>query len=192
MVNLAIPFLMILLSTPTDIPTGSVGHGTGGFSVDQRGKFVFYKSAAWPEEVRFDRASEALMDFFQIKGNEATQIHAKRLESKGCIPLKKHAGIGNHVAGEIRYTFVLEDNGTDFSYWFTDLSYQPYRNDRYGKRIKATATPIPLEKQMSKINQPVWMQQKAYAYESIAELADQLAEQVRSADASKVIHLNVY
>src|SRR3546814_2231689 len=51
------------------------------------------------------------------------------------------------------YTLVIEDKGPEFTYWFTNLAYQPYRNDRYGKRVKATASPIPLERQPSKINE---------------------------------------
>ena len=101
--------------------------------------------------------------------------------------MKKHAGIGNHVAGDIHYTLVMEDRDGELNYWFTDLTYQPFRNDRYGKRVKATASPIPLERQMSSLNAQVWKKQKNYAYEAINEMADQVLAQLEVAGKPKVI-----
>ncbi len=164
-----------------------VGRDAGQFAVDQRGKFVVYKSEALPSEVRFSDVQKQLNTFLATKGNETEFKGTDRLESKGRIHMKKHAGIGNYVAGDVLYTLVVEDNGDELNYWFTDLTYQPYRNDRYGKRVKATASPIPLEKQMSKMNEHVWKKQKNYAYEAIDEMAEQVLTQLEAAGKPKVI-----
>ncbi len=164
-----------------------VGANAGQFLVDQRGKFVVYKPNALKSDASFTTMQEQLTKYLVAKGNEITITTAERLESRGILPMEKHAGIGNHVAGEIHYTLVLEDRNAEINYWFTDLSYQPYQNDRFGKRIKATATPIPLEKRFSKVNEHVWMEQKRYAHESIEALAEAVHEQLATAGKPKVI-----
>jgi len=164
-----------------------VGYDGGQFSVDQRGKFVVYHSEILPTEVSFSDVQVQLNSFLISRGNETELKGATRLESKGRVSMKKHAGIGNHVAGDIHYTLVVEDKDEELNYWFTDLTYQPYRNDRYGKRVKATASPIPLERQTSKINEHVWKKQKTYAYEAIDEMAGQVLTQLKAAGKPKVI-----
>lgn len=178
----------------------AIGHGnplkddvgrSGQFAVDQRGKYVVYHVETLPNEINFATAKEQLATFLDAKGNKTTLSDAGRLESKGNIPMEKHAGIGNYVAGTINYTLVVEDKGGTLNYWFTDLTYQPYRNDRYGKRIKATKSPIPLERQLSKVNEQVWQKQKNYAYDAINELADQVSTQLESAGKPRVINTSM-
>ncbi len=175
----------------------AIGHGnplkddvgrSERFAVDQRGRYVVYHVETLPNEVNFTAVQEQLTAFLGAKGNKTVLSDAARLESKGSIPMKKHAGIGNYVAGTINYTLVVEDRDGELNYWFTDLTYQPYRNDRYGKRIKATTSPIPLEKQLSKVNEPVWKKQKNYAYDAIDELADQVSAQLQAAGKPRVIN----
>lgn len=168
-----------------------IGRNTGGFSVDQRGKLVMVDTDSWPDEVGFNEAREVLTVFLDANGNSTAQLDGRRMESSGKVQLKKHAGIGNHVAGDIHYTLVVADNGPGFTYWFTDLKYQPYRNDRYGKRIKATAAPIPLERKVSKLNEPIWQKQKVYAYESIGEFAEQLFAQLESIGKPTVVNIEM-
>lgn len=164
-----------------------VGRDAGQFSVDQRGKFVVHDSETLPSGVSFSDIQAQLNTFLASKGDDTELKGTTRLESRGRVPMKKHAGIGNYVAGDVHYTFVMEDKGGELTYWFTDLTYQPFRNDRYGKRVKATASPIPLEKQMSKVNTQVWKKQKNYAYEAINEMADQVLAQLETARKPRVI-----
>ncbi len=164
-----------------------VGAHAGQFAVDQRGKLVVYKADVLPAEADFSAVSERVALFMEAKGNKTVAKDAGRLESAGSVKMKKHAGIGNHVAGSINYTMVVENNNGELNYWFTDLTYQPYRNDRYGKRIKATASPIPLESSYSSVNAGVWNKQKGYAYEALDELADQVLAQMESAGKPKVV-----
>src|SRR5690606_37012681 len=164
-----------------------VGRDVGRFAVDERGKLVVYRSGSLPDGVNFSDAQVQLSRFLDARGSETGQKSAARLESTGSLPMKKHAGIGNYVAGEVHYTLVVESDGGELNYWFTDLAYQPYRNDRYGKRVKATASPIPLERQMSKLNANVWKKQKIYAYEALDDMADQVLAQLNSVGKPRVI-----
>lgn len=187
MVNLVVMFAAGMAIGHGNPLKDDVGRDAGQFAVDQRGKFVVYHSDMLPSGVSFSDVQTQLNTFLASKGNETELRSATRLESKGRIPMKKHAGIGNYVAGEMHYTLVVEDEGGELNYWFTDLTYQPYRNDRYGKRVKATASPIPLERQMSKVNEHVWKKQKNYAYEAIDEMADQVLAQLEAAGKPRVI-----
>ncbi len=164
-----------------------VGVQAGQFAVDQRGKLVVYKADALATVTDFSAVSEQVALFMEAKGNKTVAKDAGRLESAGSVKMKKHAGIGNQVAGTINYTMVVENNNGELNYWFTDLTYQPYRNDRYGKRVKATASPIPLESSYSSVNAGVWAKQKGYAYEALDELADQVLAQMESAGKPKVV-----
>lgn len=189
MVGLVMMLVAGMTASHGDFSTDDIGRNTGGFSVDQRGKLVLVKSESWPDKVGFAEASEALTDFLTTKGNTTTYVDAQRIEGRGRVPLTRHAGIGNYVAGDVHYTLVIEDNGSEFICWFTDLEYQPYRNDRYGKRIKATASPIPLERELSKINEPIWQKQRAYAYESIDKAANRLLAQLERLGKPTVVNL---
>ncbi|WP_374743987.1 hypothetical protein [Parapedobacter sp. 2B3] len=172
----------------TGLSTDDIGRGTSGFSVDQRGKLVLLKSETWPDQIGLEEVRETLTAFLAEKGNGITHVGTNRMESVGSIRMKNHAGIGNHVAGDVHYTLVIEDNGSGFTYWFTDLTYQPYRNDRYGKLVKATVSPIPLENRASKINAHIWQKQKTHAYEAIDGLADQLLAQLEAAGRPGVVN----
>lgn len=191
MVNLVVMFVAGMAIGHGSPLKDDVGLSGGQFAVDQRGKFVVYKSEVLPSEVNFLVLNGHLTAFLETKGNRTALKSTNRLESEGSVPMAKHAGIGNYVAGKINYTLVVENNDGELNYWFTDLTYQPYRNDRYGKRIKATASPIPLEKQLSKVNEQVWQKQKKYAYEVIGELADQVGAQLEAAGKPKVITTNM-
>lgn len=191
MVSLLVILMAGMSLGHTDFSSDDMRNGTGGFVTDQRGKLVLLKSDSWPDQVGFAEAREALTDFLAMKGNTTTHIGTGGVESKGRVPLKNHAGIGNHVAGDIHYTLMVKDNGSGFDYWFTDLMYQPYRNDRYGKRIKATVSPIPLESQLSKINEQIWQKQKTYAYEVIAGLADELAVRLETVGKPAMINIGM-
>ncbi|SFC49551.1 hypothetical protein SAMN05421747_112118 [Parapedobacter composti] len=187
MVNLAVMFVAGMAIGHGNPLKDDVGRDVGQFAVDQRGKFVVYQSEALPSGVSFAAVQEQLTTFLNAKGNKTEVSSTDRLQSQGSVPMKKHAGIGNYVAGRINYTLVVENNNGELNYWFTDLTYQPYRNDRYGKRIEATASPIPLEKQLSRVNAQVWQKQKKYAYEAIEELAGQVADQLEAAGKPRVI-----
>ncbi|HWK99066.1 MAG TPA: hypothetical protein VNQ55_03930 [Parapedobacter sp.] len=188
MVNLVMMFIASMSVNQSDFSKDDVGGGMHGFSVNQHGKLVLVKSASWPDQVEFADAREVLIDFLSEKGNITEQMEGQRITSVGRVPLKQHTGIGNHVAGDIHYTLVIENNGVEFNYWFTDLAYQPYRNDRYGKRIKATATPIPLERRLSKINGKIWEKQKGYAQDALDDLSEQLLRSLQWAGKSAVFH----
>lgn len=190
MVNLVVVFVAGLAIGHGNPLKDDVG-GNGQFAVDQRGKFVVYHVEALPNEVNFTAVQKQLNAFLDTKGNQTSTKGTNRLESKGSVPMKKHAGIGNYVAGTINYTLVVEDNNGEVNYWFTDLAYQPYRNDRYGKRVKATVSPIPLEEQFSSINAGLWKKQKSYAYDAISELADQVSAQVDAVGKPRVITTNL-
>ena len=191
MVNLMVMFIAGMVVGHGDLMKDDVGYGMGGFSVDQRGKLVFFKSGAWPDKVGFLEAYEALVPFLDSKGNKTERGSSGRMESNGRTPFRKHAGIGNHVAGDLNYTLVVEENGAGFNYWFTDLTYQPYSNDRYGKRVKATSSPIPLERKMSSINEHIWQKQRIYAYETIEELANQLLVRLEAAGMPDVVDTSI-
>lgn len=191
MVNLVVMFVAGIAIGHGNPVKDDVGRGAGQFAVDQRGKFVVYKPNALAGEVRFSAVQEQLTAFLDAKGNETTRKAEGRLESIGSISMKKHAGIGNYVAGKINYTLVVENSEGELNYWFTDLNYQPYRNDRYGKRVKATVVPIPLEDQFSKVNERIWAKQKNYAYEALDELADQVLGQLEAAGRPKVVTTNM-
>jgi len=188
MVNLVMMFIASMSVGQNDFSKEDIGSGRHGFSVNQHGKLVLAKSASWPDQVEYADAREALIDFLSEKGNVTELRESRRITSVGRVPMKQHAGIGNHVAGDIHYTVVIEDNGSEFNYWFTDLAYQPYRNDRYGKRIKATAKPIPLERQASKINAEVWERQKLHAQDALDNLSDQLLQSLQWTVKPAVFH----
>ncbi|SEL08965.1 hypothetical protein [Parapedobacter koreensis] len=187
MVNLIVMFIAGAAIGHGNPLKDDVGRSNGQFAVDQRGKFVVYHSETLPGEVSFSAVQAHLSAFLEAKGNKVIVRSATRLESEGSAPMKKHAGIGNYVAGTVNYKLVVEDNDGELNYWFTDLTYQPYRNDRYGKRIKATTAPIPLESQLSKLNEEVWKKQRNHAYEAISEVANQVAKQLATVDKPKVI-----
>gem|GEM_PF-692398 len=187
MINLTIMFVAGMVIGHGSPVKDDVGVDAGQFMVDERGKLVVYKSDALASDANFITMREQLTTFLLTKGNEITRTTAARLESTGSVPMEKHAGIGNYVAGEIHYTLVLENNAGEINYWFTDLRYQPYRNDRFGKRARATATPIPLEKKFSKMNEQVWKKQKNYAYDAIEALADDVLGQLETAGKTKVV-----
>lgn len=187
MVNLVVMFVAGMAIGHGNPLKDDVGRDAGQFAVDERGKFVVYDSEMLPNGLSFSDVQGQLNAFLASKGNKTELKGTNRLESSGRIPMKKHAGIGNHVAGDIHYTLVMEDRDGELNYWFTDLTYQPFRNDRYGKRVKATASPIPLERQMSSLNAQVWKKQKNYAYEAINEMADQVLAQLEVAGKPKVI-----
>lgn len=191
MVNLVAMFVAGIAIGHGNPVKDDVGRNAGQFVVDERGKFVVYKSSALADGVSFSAVQEQLTAFLDAKGNETVPKAAGRLESTGSVSMKRHAGIGNYVAGKINYTLVLEDSDGELNYWFTDLSYQPYRNDRYGKRIKATVAPIPLEDRFSRVNEWIWAKQKNYAYESLDELADQVLSQLEATGRPKVVTTNM-
>ncbi len=187
MVNLIVMFAAGMAIGHGNPLKDDVGRDAGQFAVDQRGKFVVYHSETLPNGTSFSDVQLQLSRYLDSKGNKTELKGAARLESTGRIHMKKHAGIGNYVAGDVHYTLVVEDEGGILNYWFTDLTYQPYRNDRYGKRVKAIASPVPLERQMSKVNEHVWKRQKNYAYEAIDEMADQVLKQLEAAGKPTVI-----
>src|SRR5690606_1534117 len=186
MVNLIVMFVAGIATDLGNVLSNRSGDA-GLFAVDQRGKYVVYQTEPLAEGIDFSEVHRRLGAWMDAKGNSTSVKGPHRIESTGAVAMKKHAGIGNFVAGEIHYTLVVENNNGEVNYWFTDLAYQPYRNDRYSKRIKATTSPIPLEKQLSKLNANVWKKQKGYAYETINELAEQLAVQLEAAGKPKVI-----
>src|SRR5690606_37907269 len=187
MINLVVMLIAGVTVGHGGLSTDDIGRGTGGFSVDQRGKLVLLKSEMWPGQIGLDEAHETVTVFMAAKGDRTAHIGTNRIESSGRVRMKNHAGIGNRVAGDIYYTLVIEDNGAGFSYWFTDLRYQPYRNDRYGKLVKATSSPIPLESRASKINARIWQKQKTYAYEMIDGLAGRLLARLEAAARPSVV-----
>ncbi|MGK6351452.1 hypothetical protein [Parapedobacter sp. DT-150] len=191
MVNLIITFIVGLFITHGSPLKGHFGTDNGQFAVDQRGKFVVYKSDELPANVRFPVARARLIGFLEARGDKIVINTDNRLESTGSVTMRKHAGIGNYVAGQLHYTLVAENNDGSLNYWFTDLMYQPLRNDRYGKRIKATRFPIPLEKKVSKINERIWYKQRSFAHDTIQDLADQLSAQIKAAGQAGVITTNM-
>jgi len=187
MVNLVVMFAAGMAIGHGNPLKDDVGYDAGPFAVDQRGKFVVYNSEMLPNGMSFSDVQVQLSSFLESKGNKTELKGAARLESTGRIHMKKHAGIGNYVAGDVHYTLVVEEEEGILNYWFTNLTYQPYRNDRYGKRVKAMASTIPLERQMSKVNEIVWKKQKNYAYEAIDEMANQVLTQLEAAGKPTVI-----
>jgi len=168
-------------------PRGMDAGDIGQFAVDQRGRYVVYQTEALPDNITFDAACSRLDVFLTAKGN-TNATESNRLRSEGSVVMKKHAGIGNYVAGDLHYTLVVEYDNGEVKYWFTDLAYQPYRNDRYGKRIKATVSPIPLEQEMSKLNAGIWSKQRRYAYETLEALSDEIASQLKALGKPKVVN----
>lgn len=188
MVNLVMMFIASMSAGHGDFSKDDIGRNKAGFSKNQDGKLVLVKSEPWPDQVAFNEGKAVLTDFLTANGNTMTQVDGRRITSKGRVPLKGHAGIGNYVAGDIHYTLVIENNGSELTYWFTDLTYQPYRNDRYGRRIKATVSPIPLERRLSKINEQIWEKQKSHAHEALDELGGQLLQHLQWAGKPSVFH----
>ncbi|WP_257667676.1 hypothetical protein [Parapedobacter tibetensis] len=184
--------LVLLLAVNMPIAHGNMANNNmisndERFAVDQRGKFVVYKTEPIADGVSFSDINQQLTNYLTQKGNHTTTSGGNRLESWGSVTMKKHAGIGNYVGGTINYTLVVENDEGELNYWFTDLTYQPYRNDRYGKRVKASVSPIPLEKKMSKVNDKVWNKQRGYAYETIDQLADEVSSQLKAVGKSKIV-----
>ncbi len=191
MVNLVMMFIVGMAIGQGGPVKNDVDLGNDQFAVDQRGKFVVYRTEALPSEVNVSVLHGRLTAFLETKGNRTAIKNNDRLESEGSIPMERHVGLGNYVAGEINYTLVVENNQGELNYWFTDLTYQPYRNDRYGKRVRATVTPIPLEKQFSKVNEHVWQKQRKYAYEAIDTFAEHVLGQLEAVGKPKVITTNM-
>lgn len=162
---------------------------TGGFMTDPSGKYVVFQE----EKKEFNRdfnLQDYVLGFFDEKEVETEKEGAQRVKISGKTMLKKHAGIGNYIAGNLNYSMIFEKTADGYRYWFTDLSYQPYVKDRYGKIVPANVKPIPLEKEMSKINKGVWKRQREFAFQTMNDLAGRLNEYLGRADEPKVIAIN--
>lgn len=165
-------------------------HNTGGFLTDQKGRYVVYHEDDKQQINEGLDLQEHINEFFKSKAAELEESGQERIAVKGKTMLKKHAGIGNYVAGDVVYNLVFEKTANGYRYWFTDLAYQPYVKDRYGKLVAAKVKPIPLEKQMSNINQGVWAKQREFAYHTISALSDSFNKHIQKIDQAKVIQLD--
>lgn len=162
---------------------------TGGFVTDPNGKYVVYQE----EKKEFNNdlnLQDYVLGFFDNKGVKIEKEGAERMQVRGKTKLKKHAGIGNYIAGDLNYSMVFEKTNDGYRYWFTDLSYQPYIKDRYGKIVPANVRSIPLEKEMSKINKGVWNKQREFAFLTMNELSGELNDYLVKIDEPKVIAIN--
>lgn len=165
-------------------------HNTGGFITDQKGRYVVYHEDD-KQQINEDlNLQEHINEFFKLKAAALEESGQGRVAVKGKTMLKKHAGMGNYVAGDVVYNMIFEKTDTGYRYWFTDLAYQPYVKDRFGKLVAAKVKPIPLEKQMSHMNQNVWAKQREFAYQTISALSDSFNMHLQKIDQPKVIQLN--
>lgn len=162
---------------------------TGGFVTDPNGKYVVFQEEKKEFESDID-LQDYVLDFFDEKEVEIEKENTQRVKISGKTMLKRHAGIGNYIAGDLNYNMTFEKTPDGYRYWFTDLSYQPYVKDRYGKIVPANAKPIPLEKEMSKINKGVWKKQREFAFQTMNDLAGKLNDYLGRVDAPKVIAIN--
>ncbi|GAA4788297.1 hypothetical protein GCM10023231_15610 [Olivibacter ginsenosidimutans] len=175
--------MLIVVSLFTD---GREQEHGGDFLTDQRGKYVVMHESDYEITQGYD-FSVAIRDFFK----EQPMVLEKKdqLFVNGKAKLKSHAVIGNYVAGEVLYRLVFEKTTVGYRYWFTDLAYQPYVKDRYGKLVKAAITPIPLERKLSKINQRVWERQQASAYETIQLVSEKLDRYLQQVGQPKTVEI---
>lgn len=150
---------------------------SGGFATDQRGKFVVHREHDLHTNVSGQQLFDHAQRYFKQQGAEVVTT-GNQLRASGQVKLKQHAGVGNYVAGEVKYTVIVEEDNGEYRYWFTDFMYQPYVKDRYGKLVKANVKPIPMESQMSRLNQGLWQQQRRYAYNAIREVAADFEYQI--------------
>ncbi len=151
----------------------------GGFSKDQRGKFVLFGESKL--EVSFSEAElkDAVSDFFKDQGATVSVMAEGQLKISGKKKLKKNAEIGNYVAGYIYYTAILENKDGMLQYWFTDLTYQPYVIGRYGTLVPASVKPMPLEENLSVLNQRSWERQRKNAYQTLQTLSSELKAELQ-------------
>lgn len=161
---------------------------TGSFAVDQRGRYVFYKEGVQQMEEGLNLVEE-ITGFFKAQEIREDEANLRQIIVKGKAVLKKHAGIGNYIAGDLCYSLIFEKTTDGYRYWFTDLAYQPYIKDRYGKIVAAKVKPIPLEKNMSKINQHTWNQQREFAYHTIEMLSTDFNAYLRKINESEILVL---
>lgn len=163
---------------------------TGGFMTDQNGKFVVYYQE---KNIKFEDG-----ELFKAHVNEFFKKQSPKFEKEegqervmveGKTALKKHATIGNYIAGDVNYKLVFEKTADGYRYWFTDLSYQPYIKDRYGKIVPANVKPIPLEKNMSSLNQGTWNKQREYAYQTLSVLAENFNKHLSNMDQPRVVNI---
>jgi len=158
----------------------------GGFLTDQRGKYVFMYEGkiVLPEGHDF---SLVICDFFRKK--PAVLAEEKCLSVNGAERLSNHAAIGHYVAGDVLYRLVFEKTTEGYRYWFTDLAYQPYIKDRYGKLVKASVAPVPLEKEFSKLNKAAWASRRKSAYEAIRRVSEEWNTHLENIGRPRVIEI---
>lgn len=162
---------------------------TGGFITDQNGKYVVYHQE---KAIKLDDKQDFqsyVSEFFDKKAVKLNAEGQERVTVEGKTALKRHATIGNYVAGAVNYKLVFEKTGDGYRYWFTDLSYQPYIKDRYGKVVPAKVKAIPLEKDMTDINQGSWNKQREYAYQTISTLAENFNKHLNRIDQPTVVNI---
>jgi len=144
---------------------------TGGFTIDQRGRYVAYYEENTRQIEEDLNLLEYISEFFKAKVVQRDESGSGRITIKGKAVLKKHVGIGNYIAGDLCYKLIFEKTTDGYRCWFTDLAYQPYIKDRYGKIVAAKVKPIPLEKKASKVNEHTWNKQREFAHYTINALS---------------------
>ncbi|SEN99386.1 hypothetical protein SAMN05216436_1288 [bacterium A37T11] len=157
----------------------------GGFSKDQRGKFVLFGEDKLEASMTDDQLKSSVTAFFADESAKVGTTADGQLKVSGKTKLKKNAGIGNYVAGYLLYTAIIENKDGILRYWFTDIYYKPYVISRYGSLVPANVKPIPLEQDLSALNQRSWDRQRKHAYETIQNLSDQLKKQIQQQETSK-------
>ncbi|MEH6308302.1 hypothetical protein RYH73_21785 [Olivibacter sp. CPCC 100613] len=162
---------------------------TGGFVTDQNGKYVVYHQEEASKLDDKQHIESYISKFFETNASTLAADGQERVTVAGKTTLKRHATIGNYIAGDVNYKLVFEKVGEGYRYWFTDLSYQPYIKDRYGKIVPAKVKPIPLEKNMTRVNQGSWNKQREYAYQTISNLAEHFNEYLNRGDQPTVVNI---
>ncbi|WP_316822483.1 DUF4468 domain-containing protein [Pedobacter gandavensis] len=128
-----------------------------GFSIDERGKYVYYEVVTQKGKTEEELKKNAQAYFKNLKS--AKMLLSEKdsvLSGKGKLILNKTAFVLTRPSGEVRYQLYLDFKDGKYRFWLTDFSFIPYQRDRYGNFVPSTPIGSPLELKPGKLNAAEW------------------------------------
>jgi hypothetical protein len=135
-------------------------------AMDERGKYIFYEVVEDPL-VSKDSLVNRSRYFFEVFKKKNLKLNSSDQDSlfkaEGKFVINKGGQLLSHPSGEMAFNFVAEIRDGRYRYWLTDFKYVPYKRDRYGNFVPESTIPIPLEKNLGKLNAGQWKDNLAAA-----------------------------
>lgn len=103
----------------------------------------------------------------------------RNVRVKGHFEVPSYQTFTKYPDGVIWYDMTLHMSANTCKYYITDLIFQPYKRNRYGRFELVSGKYVPLEKNASKLNQKSWQYHREKAKYKLDELVNRLIKELK-------------